>query len=1507
LNTFIEPVLELYLEAQWEYSCRAGTTKAYNNNTDCLTSGNEEDTNLDPLAWYLFNAKDQSKQHQNSGTKKVNDWNLYDMHGNVWEWCLDWSQDYNGDVINPIGATSGTKRVFRSGSWDQAPRYCRSAYRNWQIPTHVDSDIGFRIALTPCFFNETKIVAPDGETVDGYGTAVAVNENWFVVGSANGTSLGAAYIYKKVSSGWQSFTKIIPSDGNVGAHFGNSVAIQNDVLVVGSYIDDDNGSHSGSAYVFRYDGTTWTQEAKLTASDAESTEHFGAHVSIWENRILIGAPGYIHGARTNGKAYVFKYDGTSWIEEAKLTASDGADDDRFGQGCSIYQDRIAVGAYFDDDKGSNSGSVYIFKHNGTNWIQETKLTASDGQAGDALGHSVDIWDGRVVAGAPIDNVVKPGFACVFKFNGTDWEQETILKAFDSSTSDCFGGADSVAIYKNFIVIGASRYNSRTGSINVFKLQGNIWQPAFDFIPKKINTGALLGTSVSLYDNIVAVGAPNDKEEGDNTGSAYIFEINEAPSKTAQLTMTAAPDNSGTTVPSIGNHTVNKDESIAISAQTKSNRAGGQFVKWTATENATIADTSSANTTVVLVGDATVTANYITMAELTMSVTPAGGGTTDPVVGTSTIIQGIAQNIKATMNDGFMFNGWTATENATITDASSADTTVILVGDATITANFVAIAKLTMAVNPVGGGTTDPVTGTSTIFQGIAQTIKATLNDGFVFNGWTASENATITDASSAETTIVLVGDATVTANFVAIAKLTMAVNPVGGGTTDPVTGTSTIVQGVAQNITANSAEGYNFVSWEGSENADIADQSSRITTVTLRGDASINAIFTPATTGIILLISPNGGENWKAGTTQTIKWASAGVTGSVMLELYQETKSTVLDSIIVKSTENSGSYVWTLPTTQKEGNYKVKISSITSPDVSDVSDGSFTVEAAEYEVDLTMLVSPENSGTTDPAVGTHKVVSGTTKTITATPIKGYKFVGWKNAGYVSIEDSSSASTTVTFNGNCIITAVFILDNNPSGTLLLISPNGGENWETGSTQKISWVSYDVDENITLELYRDGAFDSTIVGNITNTGSYNWNIPATQSPGNTYRIRISASSSPSINDASDANFSVNSANIAELTVKVFPEASGSTTPVPGTYNLETGKEITISATPVQGNKFIKWKASQYAVIADPLSATTTVKVTDKADITALFSGTGDDYEMILDFGKILLILDTTKDNSDRITILKAELSDLITDESVTPDDFSFTLTIDDYTITIDNDTGILKQKGKNAAYSYKANKDSAKVRMQISMIEGKRFWSFGVSKVALASKVDSTDGVDIFLTVGNNMIGDYNVDMDQTTSWKFTKDDSGDNIEKLDVDGKPMSEYDILKAGGKCMNYKENRDSFGVTKGVLDIGNDYVFAEDEATVSIDDWEEIFDTGVEKNGKITFKGTTFDNAKYLLLLNLKKKDWKLKLSKVADLSTYITAKDGIDITLEIGGYASGLRVNAESKTTLKYPTKD
>jgi uncharacterized repeat protein (TIGR01451 family) len=311
----------------------------------------------------------------------------------------------------------------------------------------------------PQIYRETKLAASDAAANDFFGASVAISGDTAVVGADSdnfaGSRFGSAYVFVRSGSTWTQQAKLTASDASAGDRFGWSVGISGDTVVVGAYLDDDAGESSGSAYVFVRSGTGWTEQAKLTASDASAGDVFGLSVAISGDRVVVGAPEDNAAGTGSGSAYVFVRSGPSWAEQTKLTASDAAADDFFGTSVAISGDTVMVGAYLDDDAGSSSGSAYVYVRSGSTWTQQTKLTASDAEAGDEFGISVAIVGDTIVVGANESfGSSDPGSAYVYVRSGTSWTEQTKLTASDAAPFDVFGR--SVAISDGTVVVGAIR-------------------------------------------------------------------------------------------------------------------------------------------------------------------------------------------------------------------------------------------------------------------------------------------------------------------------------------------------------------------------------------------------------------------------------------------------------------------------------------------------------------------------------------------------------------------------------------------------------------------------------------------------------------------------------------------------------------------------------------------------------------------------------------------------------------------------------------------------------------------------------------------------------------------------------------------------------------------------------------------------------------------------------------------------------------------------------------------
>lgn len=353
-----------------------------------------------------------------------------------------------------------------------------------------------------------------------------------------------------VAGGLAELAKALAGDGASGDSYGVSVGISGNYAVVGAHMDDDKGTSSGAAYILFYNGTTWVQQKKIVPTDGAAGDLFGENVAIDGDLVIIGAREDDDRGTNSGSAYIYgrNVGGTNnWGLVKKLIASvDGAAYDRFGLSVDIHNGYAAVGAPQDDDGSvGNKGSVYIFGQNTGglgNWGQLQKRLATDGTFFDEFGSSVSLGStgGRtyLIAGAPKDDEAgtnsNSGAAFVFRDNmgGADgWGQIKKLVPTDAAIDDNFGF--SVAISGEHALVGANLEDnsglSNNGSAYVFAqaLGGaDNWGQRTKLIASDAQDGDNFGWSVALDGTEALVGARNDDDPGVDGGSAYFFSQNE---------------------------------------------------------------------------------------------------------------------------------------------------------------------------------------------------------------------------------------------------------------------------------------------------------------------------------------------------------------------------------------------------------------------------------------------------------------------------------------------------------------------------------------------------------------------------------------------------------------------------------------------------------------------------------------------------------------------------------------------------------------------------------------------------------------------------------------------------------------------------------------------------------------------------------------------------------------------------------------------------------------------
>ena len=259
------------------------------------------------------------------------------------------------------------------------------------------------------------MTAQDGLANDHFGDAVAVDGNMVLVGAplddddANArANQGAAYVFERSGGAWTETKKLTHSTPAAHDTFGEDVALVGDVAVVGApqrKVGADDGE--GSVYVFTRDGTTWSQE-QLTASAAVAGAQFGYAVAFDDSRIAVGAPfdnTLVGPPIGQGAAFVFERIGSSWIEDQKVSPANGTSFDAFGYALGIHAETLAVGAFGEDFFGTlNQGSARVYVRGDSGWQMKHLLTQPGATGNEGYGRSVSVAGDTIAVGSPYTHV-----------------------------------------------------------------------------------------------------------------------------------------------------------------------------------------------------------------------------------------------------------------------------------------------------------------------------------------------------------------------------------------------------------------------------------------------------------------------------------------------------------------------------------------------------------------------------------------------------------------------------------------------------------------------------------------------------------------------------------------------------------------------------------------------------------------------------------------------------------------------------------------------------------------------------------------------------------------------------------------------------------------------------------------------------------------------------------------------------------------------------------------------
>lgn len=366
---------------------------------------------------------------------------------------------------------------------------------------------------------------------DAMGSSVAIDGDVLVLGAPNDDTMnvdaGAAHVFHRIGDTWTQVAKLMATDGDSFDYFGASVGVSGDTIVVGAPNTKQPAPGAGAVYVFTWNGSSYGSGIRINAPDAASADSFGACVAIDGVRIVVGAPSAdLPGATNAGKAYLINRVGHIWQTPQVFSASDASADAAYATSVAIRGVTLIVGAPNDDQRAFNAGAAYILTDGGGGVSLAAKIVAADGQNADAFGSSVAIDIDRVIVGSPKDDDLgaSSGSAYIFDRMSGVWSQAAKITQTGGRSGDNFGA--SVAVHSSAAIIGATfddDAGADAGSVTLYeRTGGGSWTFRATLGVESTGAGDQFGKCVGMDAFHGVAGIPMDDTTANDTGTARVF-------------------------------------------------------------------------------------------------------------------------------------------------------------------------------------------------------------------------------------------------------------------------------------------------------------------------------------------------------------------------------------------------------------------------------------------------------------------------------------------------------------------------------------------------------------------------------------------------------------------------------------------------------------------------------------------------------------------------------------------------------------------------------------------------------------------------------------------------------------------------------------------------------------------------------------------------------------------------------------------------------------------------
>jgi len=376
-----------------------------------------------------------------------------------------------------------------------------------------------------------------GQAHDQFGAAIACDGQRLLVSSAGADSpagwqdVGEVHVFERQGSTWVPSAILRPSDPTHELGFGRALVLDGDWALVGAPLAHANGEITGAVYAFELVGQGWVERQKLVGSRSGNGDRFGESIAGDDERLIVGAPAEDAPLHDSGAAYLYRLQYGIWSHVAILEAPQPSSGARFGSAVAIDDDAIAIAAPWKTWGGEGSGSVYVFGTSGTSWHATAEVRADADVDVLNFGRALDLQGGTLAVGSPNARYagVFAGAVDVFERDGDGWERTAWLLPPGGGAYDRFGTA--VDLREDSLVVGApwqDQISQDGGMLWFYGRAGASWVEVASAAPANLQPGSRLGISMSGAGDRLVVGAPYTPANGSSVGAASLWRTDDLP-------------------------------------------------------------------------------------------------------------------------------------------------------------------------------------------------------------------------------------------------------------------------------------------------------------------------------------------------------------------------------------------------------------------------------------------------------------------------------------------------------------------------------------------------------------------------------------------------------------------------------------------------------------------------------------------------------------------------------------------------------------------------------------------------------------------------------------------------------------------------------------------------------------------------------------------------------------------------------------------------------------------